>query len=281
MCRFNNVEICLLLNITLLLCCILWLDLNTIQYLIQHSLLKSMSLSIQQKKFIKSLHLKKNRAKHELFLIEGEKMVDELVESEFEVMGIFATSNWKGSFSGNITEVSDKELASISTLKTPNNVLAVAKQKKQYLSNNLAMPIIALDTIQDPGNLGTIIRTADWFGIKNIVCSESCVEIYNSKVVQATMGSIFRLNILITSLADFFKENNQLKVYGAMLNGENCFQKKLIPNNSVLLMGNESTGINPNLHQFIHEKIAIPKFGHAESLNVSIATGVLCAEFLR
>lgn len=240
-----------------------------------------MSLSIQQKKFVKSLHLKKNRTKHGLFLIEGGKIVDELLESEFEVLGLFATKNWKGSFAGSITEVTEKELAAISTLKTPNNVLAVAKQKKQCLGNNFSIPIIALDTIQDPGNLGTIIRTADWFGVQNIVCSESCVDIYNPKVVQATMGSIFRLNILVTSLTDFFKENNQLKVYGAMLDGENCFQKKLEPNHSVLLMGNESAGINPNLHPFIQEKITIPKFGHAESLNVSIATGILCAELLR
>lgn len=240
-----------------------------------------MPLSIQQKKFVKSLHLKKNRTKHELFLVEGEKIVEELVESEIEVLGLFATKNWKGSFEGSITAVTEQELASISTLKTPNNVLAVARQRKQALGNNFAMPIIALDTIQDPGNLGTIIRTADWFGIQNIICSDTCVDIYNPKVVQATMGSIFRLNVLVVSLSDFFKENNQFQVYGAMLDGENCFEKKLNPQHAVLLMGNESAGINPKLYPFITKKITIPKFGHAESLNVSIATGILCSAFVR
>lgn len=240
-----------------------------------------MSLSNQQKKFVKSLQLKKNRIKYNLFLVEGEKIVEELLNSDFEVVGVFATKDWSGSFVGSLTEVSEQELASISTLKTPNNVLAVAKQKQQQLSNNFSKPIIALDTIQDPGNLGTIIRTADWFGINNIICSESCVDMYNPKVVQATMGSIFRLNIVFTSLADFFKENKHLQVYGALLDGKNCYATTLHPDNSVLLMGNESVGINPKLFPYIHEKITIPKFGHAESLNVSIATGILCAEFVK
>ena len=240
-----------------------------------------MSLSNQQKKFVKSLQLKKNRIKYNLFLVEGEKIVEELLNSDFEVVGVFATKNWNGSFVGSLTEVSEQELASISTLKTPNNVLAVAKQKQQQLSNNFSKPIIALDTIQDPGNLGTIIRTADWFGINNIVCSESCVEMYNPKVVQATMGSIFRLNIVFTSLVDFFKENEHLQVYGALLDGKNCFTTTLRADNSVLLMGNESVGINPKLFPYIHEKISIPKFGHAESLNVAIATSILCAEFVK
>jgi len=240
-----------------------------------------MSLSIQQKKFVKALHLKKNRTKLGFFIAEGEKIVEELLNSDYEVLGLFATANWKGDFDGSITQVSEQELSAISTLKTPNCVLAVAKQKHQQLGNNFSMPIIALDTIQDPGNLGTIIRTADWFGIQNIVCSESCVDIYNPKVVQATMGSIFRLNVLVTSLADFFKENNQFCVYGALLEGENCFATRFQQSHTVLLMGNEGAGISSKLFPFISKKITIPKLGHAESLNVGIATGILCAEMTK
>ena len=172
-------------------------------------------------------------------------------------------------------------MKSISSLTTPNKVIAIAKQKDKTISDLSQLLTIALDDIQDPGNFGTIIRTADWFGIENIICSEDCVEVYNPKVIQATMGSLFRLTIFYTNLVTFFLKNSDLTVYGALLDGDNVCQKKLKPIGSVLLMGNESSGISEQLIPFITEKIAIPKNGEAESLNVAIATAILCYEYRR
>ena len=141
--------------------------------------------------------------------------------------------------------------------------------------------VMEFDDIQDPGNFGTIIRTADWFGITNIICSEDCVEVYNPKVIQATMGSLFRVNVFYTNLGTFFSKNSDLTVYGALLDGDNVCQQKLKSKGSVLLMGNESNGISQKLIPFVTKKITIPKFGKAESLNVATATAILCYEYRR
>lgn len=239
-------------------------------------------ITANQKKFVKSLAQKKFRTEYNCFVVEGEKLVHELIDSDFEIEVMYALKDWiEENQHDKAEEVSAKELASISLLKTPNQVLAVVKQKKEPLPNTINSFSVVLDKIQDPGNLGTIIRTADWFGIKTIICSDDSVDVYNPKVIQATMGSLFRVNVVYTNLTDFFKEYNSLFVYGAMLDGENVYQKTLNKKGSVLLMGNESKGISESLLPFITDKILIPKIGHAESLNVASATAILCAEFTK
>lgn len=245
-----------------------------------------MEFTNNRKKFIKSLQLKKNRVAHGLFLVEGDKLFQELIQSTFEIEEIYATKSWLANNQQLISNnpcvaVSEKELSSISSFKTPQEVIVLVRQKKAALSTNYQQPIIALDNIQDPGNLGTIIRTMDWFGFENLVCSPTCVELYNPKVVQASMGSIFRINTSYQELPSFLAKHQQFNIYGAVLDGENCFENKLQKENAILLMGNESNGISKELYPFISNKITIPKFGTAESLNVAIATSILCAEFVK
>jgi len=235
-----------------------------------------------QKKFIVSLKQKKFRTQHNSFVVEGIKMVNELLQSDYEVETLFATQPWFNNYSwDNAEEISEKELSSISSLKTPNQVLAVAKKKETSLPPSFEELTIALDNVQDPGNLGTIIRTADWFGVKNVICSEDCVDVYNPKVIQATMGSFCRVNVVCANLIDFFSQNNDVTVYGSFIDGENIYKKKISKNESILLMGNESKGISKELQPYIKEWISIPRIGQAESLNVSVATSILCAEFYR
>ena len=239
-------------------------------------------ISINQKKFVNSLKQKKFRTQYNCFLVEGVKMVDELLLSNYEVEHLFATATWKENNSTvNCIEISEKELNSITSLKTPNEVLAVVKQKETCLTDLSSQLTIALDQIQDPGNLGTIIRTADWFGVQNIICSEDSVEKYNPKVIQATMGSFFRVNVKYSNLKEFFSSNSELRVYGSLLEGKNVYEKQLKPEGSVLLMGNESKGISKDLLPLITEEITIPSFGNAESLNVAVATAILCSESKR
>ena len=239
-------------------------------------------ISANQKKYVNSLKQKKFRTEHNSFIVEGVKMIAELLQSDYKVELLFATSPWiESNPNVDCIEVSEKELSQISSLKTPNEVLAVVNQKKASLNDVSVQLTIALDKIQDPGNLGTIIRTADWFGVKNIVCSEDSVSVYNPKVIQATMGSFFRVNIIYTNLIPFFSENKELTVYGTLLDGENVYSKELKSIGSILLMGNESKGISEELFPYINHRITIPKVGQAESLNVSTATAILCSEFTR
>jgi TrmH family RNA methyltransferase len=239
-------------------------------------------ISINQKKYVNSLKQKKFRTKDNSFVVEGVKMIEELLQSDYEVKEIYATQSWiEINPLIDCNEVSEKELSQISSLSTPNEVIAVVKQKEHQLIDISSSLTIALDKIQDPGNLGTIIRTADWFCIQNIVCSENSVDVYNSKVMQATMGSFFRVNIVYDNLKEFFRNNGDLKVYGALLEGQSVYVKGLNPKGSVLLMGNESKGISEELIPFITDKISIPKIGGAESLNVSTATAIICSELKR
>lgn len=205
-------------------------------------------------------------------------MVKELLQSDFELEFVFVTSKNKIE-NYNAIEISEKEMKSISALATPSNFLAVAKQKTKKIDLSQNNLILVLDNIKDPGNLGTIIRTADWFGVNTIVCSNECVDVYNPKVVQATMGSIFRTTVAYFNLVDFFKENKIVPVYGALLEGESFYQKPIKNKKAFLLMGSESFGISKELLPFITEKVMIPTFGNAESLNVAVATGILCSAY--
>ena len=239
-------------------------------------------LSKNKIKWLRSLHTKKSRDSENVYILEGEKMVHEAIQfKSVDLLFIAHTKEFNmPSLQSSIEtiEVSEKELAQISTLKTPNKAFAVLKKhvNKHQSAKGL---IIALDDIQDPGNLGTILRIADWFGIDSILCSNDTVDCYNPKVVQASMGAILRINISYVDLYQALKDFDG-KIYGAVLEGENMYSTQL-QNEGILLMGNEGKGISPQIQKLITNPISIPGFGLAESLNVSIATGILVAEFCR
>jgi TrmH family RNA methyltransferase len=240
------------------------------------------NLSKNKVKWIRSLSLKKNRDELGLYIVEGEKMCQELIQNYTDQVVFLAHTT---AFNCTLTSaetalVTVKELEQISLLKTPNNVLAIVKKPVNKIG--LTSPdelIIALDGIQDPGNLGTIMRIADWFGIKKIICSTETVDCFNPKVVQATMGAVFRINCSYTDLVAYLNKTKN-PIYGADLEGENLFeQKKLVP--GIIVMGNEGNGLSTEIRSVIQHKLSIPKFGNAESLNVSVATGIIVSAFFK
>jgi TrmH family RNA methyltransferase len=248
-------------------------------------------LSKNSIKHINSLYYSKFRKKNKMFVAEGPKIVGELADSGFVIDSVFAVREWIEKNENNpiiskIHEISAGELKKISSLKTPNQVLAVVNipdEKTDFgkLKNEL---FLVLDGISDPGNLGTIIRTADWFGIRNIVCSKNTVNVYNPKVIQATMGSFIRVKIIYNELSEFFTNLPfSTPVFGALLNGENIYRMKL-PAKGCIIIGNESKGISAELKRFITHSVTIPSSGgstSAESLNASVATAVILSEFKR
>jgi RNA methyltransferase, TrmH family len=238
-------------------------------------------LSKNEIKYIQSLGHKKNRDAEKLFIAEGPKLVDELIKSHFTINTIYATTTWIAEHPQNsipVTEVAEHELQKISVLRTSHQVLAIVTQKPQpappLLTGNLTL---YLDGIQDPGNMGTIIRTCDWFGVTQLVCSIDCVEIYNPKVVQATMGSLARVNFWEQNIGELLK-GIDIPVYGAMLSGKSVF-KITNATEGVLIMGNEGNGIRSEIQSFINHPVTIPKVGGAESLNVAMATGIILGCF--
>lgn len=246
-------------------------------------------LSNAQIKLVKSLHQKKNREQMHLFIAEGKKMVDELLDSKhIEILHIYASGNYFGNKP--FTKVTEAEMKKISALTTPPNILAVCKTP----ADNSVMPelqkelVLVLDDIRDPGNLGSIIRIADWFGINYIFCTSECVDAYNPKVVQASMGSIARVHLDYKNLRNLLQDcrDKQIPVYGAKLDGTNVLSTPLTPN-GVLIIGNESNGISAEVSNYITDSIKIPSYQlsgkttSAESLNAAMATGILCAEFRR
>ena len=230
-------------------------------------------LSRSQIKFIKSLKQKKFRLQHQLFVVEGEKIVNDFLNSDWKIEQIYATKEWEG----DAVEVSIKELERISSLKTPNKVLAIIKmpQRKSVISGNL---VLALDTIKDPGNLGTIIRLADWFGIQHIICSQNCVELYNPKVVQATMGSLCRIQVQYLNLKSTLENMTDYDICAAVIDGKSIFSVEK-SEKRIILMGSESHGISTELLEIAHQRVTIPKSenSQAESLNVANACGIILA----
>lgn len=230
-------------------------------------------------KDIQSLGLKKHRDETGLFVAEGPKIVDELLQLiPGKIEAVYFTKEWKGSNNiENCFEVSATELEKLSQLKTPNQVIAVIKQFQSAPPEPSSLSLY-LDTIQDPGNLGTIIRIADWFGVKNIVCSNGCADVYNPKVVQSTMASIARVNVFNDKNEDWLTNNNNI-VYAAALNGKplSTFPKT---KQGVLIIGNESKGIRKEFLDLAKEQISIPKRGEAESLNAAVATGIILSHLL-
>ena len=229
-------------------------------------------LTKNQIKLIRSLSLKKNRQKHGLFIVEGEKLVNEVLSSDWEVEGIYATKEWLGE---NATIISNNDLSRISSLKTPNKVVAVVKIKKGSLDIT-SNTVLALDGVKDPGNLGTIIRLADWFGVEDIICSDDCVDYLNPKVVQSSMGSFTRVNLHYTSLIDAFKKYSDYKLFMTVLNGS-PLSELTKDDKKIIVMGSESKGISKEILELTSEKITIPKSksSKAESLNVSVATAII------
>ena len=239
-----------------------------------------MKLSNKYHKLITSLSQKKYRQKHQLFVVEGVKVVREFLKSSYELEILFSTDN-DFSFLDCFIEVSPQELKKISSLKTPNKVLALFKIPREIKVDSSGL-IVALDTINDPGNLGTIIRLCDWFGVKQLICSRETVDCYNSKVVQASMGSLTRVSISYLNLAAYL-ERVSLPIFVADMDGVSVYKSQL-PSSAILVMGNEANGISEPIKQLISNKLSIPRYGNsqqAESLNVASATAILLNEFRR
>lgn len=240
-----------------------------------------MPLSKNDLKLINSLRQKKYRQLNQLFIAEGVKVVKELLNSSIEVERIYVTDEVNEKlFEGEIL-ISKEELKKISKLTTPNKVFGVFKIPKKNEVNH-SIFTLALDEINDPGNLGTIIRLCDWFGIKQLICSTNTVDCYNQKVIQSTMGSITRVNIIYTDLNNFIKET-KLLTYIADMEGSNIYKADL-PNEAVLIMGNEANGVSQQIRNSVEHKLTIPRFGDiqkTESLNVATATSILLSEFRR
>lgn len=238
-------------------------------------------LSKNEIKYIQTLYHKKQRELNRLFIVEGKKIVDEVLSSNYKVEKIYATQKWVDTTDyENSIMVTDEELARISALPTPNQVLAIVKiPDSNELFNLIKKLSLVLDGIQDPGNFGTIIRIADWFGIENIICSDDCVELYNPKVIQSTMGSFTRVNVIYTDIEPFLQEH-KLPVYGALLNGKDV-REITKPQEGLLIIGNEGKGIRENILPYINNAVSIAKVGGAESLNAAVATGILLSHLVK
>jgi TrmH family RNA methyltransferase len=237
--------------------------------------------------FIKSLQQKKYRKEQALFVVEGLKSVLEFLQSGYRIHSVYGTSTVLpklGKISQNIKllEVKADEIAKISGLTTPQDVLAVVyipQNDEKELTIEANTFHLLLDGIQDPGNLGTIIRTADWFGFKQVICSTDTAEAYNPKVVQASMGSLARMEVIYTNLEVLIR-NSSLPTFAATLSGTSIFETSF-GHEGLLILGNEGNGIRPEILEQVSNQVTIPQFGAAESLNVAVSAGIFCAELRR
>jgi len=237
-------------------------------------------ISKSQLKYIQSLGQKKHRDEEGVFIAEGPKLIKELLQSEnAEVKHLYAIHEWmqeneKFLQGVDVTEINEEELERMSQFKTPNQVIAIIKKfgtEEPVAEGKISL---VLDAVQDPGNLGTIIRLADWFAIPQVICSHDCADIYNPKVVQATMGSIARVKVFYTDLSLWLKKQNKTRVYATMLEGKDVTKMSALEE-GLIIIGNESKGIGDELLQYANEKITIPKKGKAESLNAAVAAGII------
>ncbi len=241
-----------------------------------------MDLSKKQIKKINQLRQKKYRISEQLFVAEGIKTVDELLSSKFVLDHLYCTTSKKYTYIKNKTIISEQTLKKISSLKSPNQVLAIFKIPKESPFNDKGL-ILGLDALNDPGNMGTIIRLCDWFGIEQIICSADTVDCYNPKVVQATMGSLSRVNIHYIDNFLIFLKDVKMPIYTATMEGTSVYTISL-PKNALLIMGNEANGISKEVMELATKTISIPRFGtlqKTESLNVATATAILLSEFKR
>ncbi|MBB6500156.1 TrmH family RNA methyltransferase [Pedobacter cryoconitis] len=244
-------------------------------------------LSKSQVSFIKSLHQKKFRKEHGLFIIEGIKSIIEFIPSSYQIHSIYFLEQHQSllpKLPPNIKlfEVNNAELEKISTLQAPQGILALVYIPetrifdRSTLRNNFSL---VLDGVQDPGNLGTIIRTADWFGFKNVICSLNTVEVYNPKTVQSTMGSLCRVNVSYQDLTVWMKDLN-LPVFGAMLDGNSLYETQW-GTEGLVVLGNEGQGVSPEINKMINYPVTIPRVGEAESLNVAVSAAIFCSDIRR
>lgn len=240
-------------------------------------------LTKAQIKYIRALSQQKYRKEYDQFIAEGNKIAKEWLRSDTNISKVLATEGWLQENDhllaqhpdAEVVTVLPHELEQVSTLKTPNDILLVVNKPKVTPFAPVDDWVMALDALQDPGNMGTIIRIADWFGIKHLILSEGCVDVYNPKVVQSTMGSHTRVNIYYEHLADVLS-NSDMPVYAAVLGGENIFELKN-KQPGIIIIGNESQGIAPELQEMATHKITIPGKGGAESLNAGVSAGIICA----
>lgn len=237
-------------------------------------------ISKKDKNFIENLKKKKYREQYNMFIVEGKKAIGEFLKSSFSVESIYATQNiWSDVDPKKIKIVSKEELKAMSSLKNPDEGVGIfhMKNNNDIIQSRIT---IALDNVRDPGNLGTIIRLCDWYDIKQIVCSQGCVDCYNPKVVQSTMGSLSRVNITYTNLGEYLKSNPCQKL-ACTLNGKNIYEEK-IEGNAIVVMGNEANGIAEDIVELCDQKITIPQMGEqtAQSLNVSIATAIVVSKII-
>lgn len=237
-----------------------------------------------QVKLIQSLRQPQSRKEEGLYLVEGVKLVEEVLLSDHEVVGVFATTDWDSPVDISkllVHEVEEWELKKISNLTTPNKVLALVRIPDEDAIGDFKNELVLLlDRISDPGNMGTIIRTAEWFGMERVIASDDSVDFWNPKVVQASMGSVFRMKLHSVPIIDFLGLAKGIPVYGTLFNGEDLAKEKLTPN-GIIVIGNESHGISSEVQKFITRKLTIPaaETSGSESLNASIATAVVCYEF--
>jgi RNA methyltransferase, TrmH family len=256
-------------------------------------------ISSAQIKLIRSLSMKKYRERYRLFMVEGEKMVLELLtggpDNQFHLRELFATGEWirnherlLNQLQPDIHETTMAVIKKVSNLVTPQPVIALVSIPEYNFSMEMLLqkPVLAFDAIRDPGNLGTIIRTADWFGISQIVCTPDSTDLYNPKVVQSTMGAIARVRVDYLELEDLLKSTamKEKVVYGTFLQGENIYQASIAPD-PLILFGNESHGLSGRYNAFIRKKISIPSFSRSgegsESLNIASSVAVVCSELRR
>jgi TrmH family RNA methyltransferase len=248
-------------------------------------------ISKNQIKHIQSLHSKKNREEEALFIIEGIKLVTEFIDQQkYAVKEVFATAEYISNHQSileknqiNFSEISLEELKKISLQTTPNQVLAIVKECQQTINTNtlISSTTLYLDDIRDPGNLGTIIRIADWFGIHQVICSPNCTELYNPKTLQASMGAVLRVNVVTQNFEELFPKLKNVPIYGALLEGKNIYTSEL--KDGLIIIGNEANGISNEVLKHITHPITIPAANNngSESLNAANACAIICSEFYR
>jgi TrmH family RNA methyltransferase len=239
------------------------------------------------KKLIKELHDRKGRNEHKLFLVEGEVSVLEFLKSDYKLEALIASTEFLNDHKSEVKNIAEKilevkktELEKLGTLSSNDKAIGIFHQKDIPVFEMENEIVLALSDVNDPGNLGTILRIADWYGVKKIVASKNTVDVYNPKVISATKGSFARVQVYYEDLNQFLENHQGIAVLGADLSGEDV-HTYAFPDQGILLMGSESHGIHPSLEKYITQKITIPRYGHAESLNVGIATAIVLDNWKR
>ncbi len=231
-------------------------------------------------KYIQSLSHKKLRDEEGVFVAEGPKIINELLGAgNVEAVEMYGLKEWAATHS-NTEEIEHSMLQRISFLSTPNQVLGIFRKPVRQPMHLADTVTIMADNIQDPGNLGTIIRCADWFGVKQVICSKDCADVFGPKAVQSTMGSIARVSVYYEDLENIIRSHPSTYVYAATLEGKNIHEMKPL-HHGIILVGNESKGVSANLLKIVQEKITIPRIGNAESLNAAVATGIILSHLIK